>query len=141
MGKLKIMMLAGVAVIILFLAAGAIQNSDRKPDKYTLIFEGDNKAEIWIDIAVQGEDGIMYLGSMLLRDSAPTLRDVVKTINDRNEGILIGMDDHGRITSVNVCQNKEARQWHVYINNKTSSTENVDAIQVSDHDGITLLYE
>ncbi len=141
MGKLKIMMLAGVAVIILFLAAGAIQNSDRKPDEYTLIFEGDNKAEIWIDIAVQGEDGIMYLGSMLLRDSAPTLRDVVKTINDRNEGILIGMDDHGRITSVNVCQNKEARQWHVYINNKRSSTENVDAIQVSDHDGITLLYE
>lgn len=141
MGKLKIMMLAGVVVIILFLAAGAIQNSDRKPDEYTLIFEGDNKAERWIDIAVQGEDGIMYLGSMLLRDSAPTLRDVVKTINDRNEGILIGMDDQGRITSVNVCQNKEARQWHVYINNKRSSTENVDAIQVSDHDGITLLYE
>ena len=37
----------------------------------------------------------MYLGNMLLKDSAPTIRDVVETINDKNEGILIGMDDNG----------------------------------------------
>ena len=140
MGKLKVFILAAVAVIAIFLIAGAIQNSDRKPDEYTLIFEGDNNAEIWVDIAIQGEDGMMYLGSMLLKDSAPTMHDVVETINDRNEGILIGMDDNGIITSVNECQN-ETKHWNVYINNKRTSEQNIDAIQVSDYDGITLLYE
>ena len=141
MGKLKIVILAAVAVIAIFFIAGAVQNSDRKPDEYTLIFEGDNKAEVWVDIAVQGENGIMYLGSMLLKDSAPTMRDVVETINDRNEGILIGVDDNGVITSVNEYQNDEMRHWHVYINNKRTLKDNTDDIQVSDYDGITLLYE
>lgn len=140
MRKIKVFILAAVAVFAIFLIAGAIQNSDRKPDEYTLIFEGDNKAEVWIDIAIQGENGVMYLGSMLLKDSAPTMRDVVETINDRNEGILIGMDDNGIIISVNECQN-ETKHWNVYINNKRTLEENADAIQVSDYDGITLLYE
>ncbi len=141
MGKIKAFILAGVAVIVIFFIAGAVQNSDRKPDEYTLIFEGDHKGEVWIDIAIQGEKGIMYLGSMLLKDSAPTMHDVVETINNKNEGILIGMDDHGIITSVNEYQNNETQHWHVYINNKRTSEENTDAIYVSDYDGITLLYE
>lgn len=141
MGKRTVFILATVAVIAIFFVAGAVQNADRKPDEYTLIFEGDNKAEVWADIAIQGEDGMMYLGSMLLRDSAPTMHDVVETINDRNEGILIGMDDNGIITSVNEYKNKETHHWHVYINNKRTLEENTDAIRVSDYDGITLLYE
>ncbi len=140
MGKIKVFILAGVAVIVIFFIAGAIQNSDRKPDEYTLIFEGDNKAEVWVDIAIQGENGLMYLGSMLLKDSAPTMRDVVETINNKNEGILIGMNDNGNITSVNEYQN-EKKHWNVYINNKRTLEQNIDAIQVSDYDGITLLYE
>lgn len=140
MGKLKVFILAAVAVIAIFFIAGAIQNSDRKPDEYTLIFEGDNKAEVWADIAIQGENGVMYLGSMLLKDSAPTMRDVVETINGRNEGVMIGIDENGAIISVNECQN-EAKHWHVYINNKRTLQDNIDAIQVSDNDGITLLYE
>ncbi len=140
MGKIKVFILAGVAVIVIFFIAGAIQNSDRKPDEYTLIFEGDNKAEVWVDIAIQGENGLMYLGSILLKDSAPTMRDVVETINSKNEGILIGMNDNGNITSVNEYQN-EKKHWNVYINNKRTLEQNIDAIQVSDYDGITLLYE
>ena len=140
MGKIKVFILAAVAVIAIFFIAGAIQNSDRKPDKYTLIFEGDNKAEVWVDIAIQGEDGVMYLASMLLKDSAPTMRDVVETINDRNEGILICINDNGIIMSVNECQN-EKKYWNVCINNKRALEQNIDAIQVSDYDGITLLYE
>ena len=140
MGKIKVFILAAVAVIAIFFIAGAIQNSDRKPDEYTLIFEGDNKAEVWVDIAIQGEDGVMYLASMLLKDSAPTMRDVVETINNKNEGILIGMNDNGIITSVNECQN-EKKYWNVCINNKRALEQNIDAIQVSDYDGITLLYE
>jgi len=141
MGKIKVFILAGVAVIAIFLIVGAVQNSNRKPDEYTLIFEGDNKGEVWIDIAIQGEKGLMYLGSMLLKDSAPTMRDVVETINNRNEGILIGMDDDGIITSVNEYQNEGTHYWNVYINNKRTSEDNIDAIQVSDYDGITLMYE
>ncbi len=141
MGKIKVFILASVAVIVIFFIAGVIQNSDRKPDEYTLIFEGDNKAEVWVDIAIQGENGVMYLGSMLLRDSAPTMHDVVETINGKNEGILIGMDDNGVITSVNEYQNSETQHWHVYINNQRTSEDNIDAIQVSDYDGITLMYE
>ena len=137
----KVFILAAVAVIAIFFIAGAIQNSDRKPDECTLIFEGDNKAEVWADIAIQGEEGIMYMGSMLLKDSAPTMRDVVETINDGNEGILIGMDNNGIIISVNEYINKETQHWHVYINNKRTSEENTDDIQVSGYDGITLLYE
>ncbi len=140
MGKIKVFILAAVAVIAIFFIAGAIQNSDRKPDEYTLIFEGDNKAEVWVDIAIQGEDGVMYLASMLLKDSAPTMRDVVETINDRNEGILICINDNGIIMSVNECQN-EKKYWNVCINNKRALEQNIDAIQVSDYDGITLLYE
>lgn len=140
MGKIKVFILAAVAVIAIFFIAGAIQNSDRKPDEYTLIFEGDNKAEVWVDIAIQGEDGVMYLVSMLLKDSAPTMRDVVETINDRNEGILICINDNGIIMSVNECQ-KEKKYWNVCINNKRALEQNIDAIQVSDYDGITLLYE
>ena len=140
MGKLKIVILAAVAVFAIFFIAGAVQNSDRKPDEYTLIFEGDNKAEAWVDIAIQGENGVMYLGSMLLKDSAPTMRNVVETINNKNEGILIGIDDKGIITSVNEYQN-ETKHWNVYINNKSTVEQNIDAIQVSDYDGITLLYE
>ena len=140
MGKIKVFILAAVAVIAIFFIAGAIQNSDRKPDEYTLIFEGDNKAEVWVDIAIQGEEGVMYLASMLLKDSAPTMRDVVETINDRNEGILICINDNGIIMSVNECQN-EKKYWNVCINNKRALEQNIDAIQVSDYDGITLLYE
>ena len=140
MGKIKVFILAAVAVIAIFFIAGAIQNSDRKPDEYTLIFEGDNKAEVWADIAIQGEEGVMYLASMLLKDSAPTMRDVVETINDRNEGILICINDNGIIMSVNECQN-EKKYWNVCINNKRALEQNIDAIQVSDYDGITLLYE
>lgn len=140
MGKIKVFILAAVAVIAIFFIAGAIQNSDRKPDEYTLIFEGDNKAEVWVDIAIQGEDGVMYLASMLLKDSAPTMRDIVETINDRNEGILICINDNGIIMSVNECQN-EKKYWNVCINNKRALEQNIDAIQVSDYDGITLLYE
>ena len=140
MGTIKVFILAAVAVIAIFFIAGAIQNSDRKPDEYTLIFEGDNKAEVWVDIAIQGEDGVMYLASMLLKDSAPTMRDVVETINDRNEGILICINDNGIIMSVNECQN-EKKYWNVCINNKRALEQNIDAIQVSDYDGITLLYE
>jgi len=40
--------LAGVAVIAIIFIAGAYQNSNRKPDEYTLIFEGDNKGEVWM---------------------------------------------------------------------------------------------
>ena len=47
MGKIKVFIFVAVAVIAIFFSAGAIQNSDRKPDEYTLIFEGDNKAEVW----------------------------------------------------------------------------------------------
>ena len=140
MGKIKVFILSAVAVIAIFFIAGAIQNSDRKPDEYTLVFEGDNKAEVWVDIAIQGEDGVMYLASMLLKDSAPTMRDVVETINDRNEGILICINDNGIIMSVNECQN-EKKYWNVCINNKRALEQNIDAIQVSDYDGITLLYE
>lgn len=141
MGKIKVFILAGVTAIVIFFIAGAIWNSDRKPDKYTLIFEGDNKAEVWVDIAIQGEDGIVYMGSMLLKDSAPTMHDVIETINGKNEGILIGMDDNGIIISVNEYKNKETQHWHVYINNKRTLEENTDDIRVSDYDGITLLYE
>ena len=140
MGKIKVFIFVAVAVIAIFFIAGAIQNSDRKPDEYTLIFEGDNKAEVWVDIAIQGEDGVMYLASMLLKDSAPMMRDVVETINDRNEGILICINDNGIIMSVNECQN-EKKYWNVCINNKRALEQNIDAIQVSDYDGITLLYE
>ncbi len=141
MGKIKVFILASVAVIAIIYIIGAVQNSNRKPDEYTLIFEGDNKGEVWIDIAIQGEKGLMYLCSMLLKDSAPTMRDVVETINNRNEGILIGMGDDGIITSVNEYQNNETQHWHVYINNQRTSEDNIDAIQVSDYDGITLMYE
>ena len=33
MGKIKVFILAAVAVIAIFFIAGAIQNSDRKPDE------------------------------------------------------------------------------------------------------------
>ena len=68
------------------------------------------------------------------------MRDVVETINDRNEGILICINDNGIIMSVNECQN-EKKYWNVCINNKRALEQNIDAIQVSDYDGITLLYE
>jgi len=60
--------LAGVAVAAVIFIAGAVQNSNRKPDEYTLIFEGDNKEEVWADIEIQGEKALYNLiGSLELR--------------------------------------------------------------------------
>ena len=73
--NIKVFILAAVAVIAIFFIAGVIQNSDRKPDEYTLIFEGDNKAEVWVDIAIQGEDGVMYLAMMLWKQSIIRMKE------------------------------------------------------------------
>lgn len=134
-GMTAAIIIAGIFII------GNIQNSIRKPDKNTLIFEGDNQAEAWIDIVIQGEDGIMYLGNMLLKDSAPTMLDVVKTINDCDKGVLIDVDNNGIIIAVNEYGNGKTHHWNIYINNNKTPQNDVNTIKVNDYNGITLRFE
>ena len=141
MRKIKVLILAAVAIVVIVFIMGNMQNLDRTPDEYTLIFEGDNKKDVWIDIAIQRESGLMYLGSMLLKDSNPTMQDVVETINNSDEGVFITVDTNGRIISINECQNEEAYHWNVYINNKKTAENNINSIRVDDYDGITLMFE
>lgn len=142
--KKKFSVLAGIilcAAVITFYIIGVIQNSIRKPDEDTLIFEGDNQSEVWIDMVIQGKEGIIYLGSMLLKDSQPTMQNVVDTINNSDEEILIDIDHSGMIFSVNGCQNEEMRHWNLYINNKGIPPDSIKDIRVNDYDGITLRFE
>lgn len=144
MKKIKVSVLAGIilsAAIIIIYIIGVIQNSIRKPDEDTLIFEGDNQSEVWGDIVIQGKEGIIYLGNMLLKDSQPTMLNVVDTINNSDEGILIDIDNGGMVLSVNGCQNEKTRHWNIYINNKGIPPNNINDIRVNDYDGITLRFE
>lgn len=144
MKKLKVSTWAGITAVLIVAGVfiiGNIQNSIRKPDKNTLIFEGDNTAEAWIDIVIQGEDGIMYFGNMLLKDSAPTMSDVVKTINDCDKGVSIDVDHNGIIIAVNEYRNGKKHHWSIYINNSEIPTNDVNAIRVNDYDGITLIFK
>lgn len=144
MKKTRFSVLAGVilsAIIVVIHIIGVVQNSIRKPDENTLIFEGDSQTEVWIDIVIQGEHGVMYLGNMLLKDSSPTIQNVVDTINNSDKKILIGIDNSGSITSVNEYCNQETRHWNIYINNRKSSSNSIDVISVNDRDGITLIFE
>ncbi len=141
MKKIKILILAGVALVGMFFVVGRIQNSYRVPDEYTLIYEGDNKKDIWIDIAIQNKDGLLYLGSILLKDSEPTMQDVVETLNNSDVGVLIAVDNNGIIVSVNEYSKSDMYNWNVYINNKRTTQNNISEINVKDYDGITLMFE
>ena len=144
MKKPKVSSWAGITAAIIIAGIfiiGNIQNSIRKPDKSTLIFEGDNQAEAWIDIVIQGEDGIMYLGNMLLKDSTPTMLDVVKTINDCDKGVLIDVDNNGIIIAVNEYRNGKTHHFNIYINNRKMPQSDVNTIKVNYYDGITLRFE
>ncbi len=141
MKKIKILILAGIVLVVMFFVFGRIQNSYRVPDENTLIYEGDNEKDIWIDIAIQHKNGLMYLGSMLLRDSEPTMQDVVETLNNSDVGILIVVDNNGIIASVNQYPNSEMYNWNVYINNKRTEQNDINEIKVKDYDGITLMFE
>ena len=59
MKKIKILILAGIVLVVMFFVFGRIQNSYRVPDENTLIYEGDNEKDIWIDIAIQHKNGLM----------------------------------------------------------------------------------
>lgn len=128
-------------VLVIVIAATVIfmQNQTRKPDDDTLVFEGDNKKQIIVDIAIQ-EKQIIYMGSILLKDSTPTLKDVVDTINNSNEGIVISVENGGIIKAVNDCKNKDGHEWRIYINNEKVNEDNIDKIEVKQNDGITLMY-
>lgn len=129
------MVVIGVALVLF------MQMQPRQLDEDTLIFEGNSKKGFIVDIAIQADDSILYIGSVLLKDSKPTLENVLQTIKDSNEGVDITIDNNGSIEQINETKNTNEHMWCIYIDNKKIEENNVKEIYVNENDGITLMYE
>lgn len=139
--KKKLAIVGAIVIIIGVAFVLAMQMQPRKPDEDTLIFDGDSKKGFIVDIAIQENDSVLYIGSVLLKDSKPTLENVLQTINDSNEGVDISIDNNGNIIQINDTKNTNEHRWCIYIDNKKLEENSVKKIYVNENDGITLTYE
>lgn len=139
--KKKLAIVGAIVIIIGVALVLVMQMQPRKPDENTLIFEGDSKKGFIVDIAIQENDSILYIGSILLKDSKPTLGNVLQTINDSNEGVYISVDDDGNIVQINDTKDTNEHRWDIYIDNKKIEENSVKKIYVNENNGITLMYD
>lgn len=131
--------IAGIAFLILVLAAGifwASQQQKREISEEALVFEGDGKAQHLVDLVIQGEDRVLYMGQILLKDSSPTLEDVLLTLNQQEQGMEIVLDGEGALQGINGMGD----HWTVEIDNREIEEKDMGRIPVEDWQGITLRY-
>ena len=139
--KKKLAIVGAIVVVIGVALVLFMQMQPRQLDEDTLIFEGNSKKGVIVDIAIQADDSILFIGSVLLKDSKPTLENVLQTIKDSNEGVDITIDNNGSIEQINETKNTNEHMWCIYIDNKKIEENNVKEIYVNENDGITLMYE
>lgn len=131
--------IAGISVLIFVLAAGifwASQQQKREISEEALVFEGDGKAQHLVDLVIQGEDRVLYMGQILLKDSSPTLEDVLLTLNRQEQGMEIVLDGEGALQGINGMGD----HWTVEIDNREIKEKDMGRIPVEDWQGITLRY-
>ena len=89
-----------------------------------------------MDLVIQGEDQILYMGQILLKDSSPTLEDVLLTLNQQEQGMEIVLDGEGALQGINGMGD----HWTVEIDNREIKEKDMGRIPVEDWQGITLRY-
>ena len=131
--------IAGIVVLILALAAcffWTSQQQRREIPEDALVFEGDGEGQHLVDLVIQGEDQILYMGQILLKDSSPTMEDVLLTINQQEPGKEIVLDGEGTLQRIN----EMGDNWTVEIDNREIKEKDMGQIPVEDWQGITLRY-
>ncbi|HIS27150.1 MAG TPA: hypothetical protein IAA57_09700 [Candidatus Pullilachnospira intestinigallinarum] len=131
--------IAGIVVLILVLTAGIFwvsQQQKREIPEDALIFEGDGEGQHLVDLVIQGEDQILYMGQILLKDSSPTMEDVLLTIDQQEPGMEIVLDGEGTLQRIN----EMGDNWTVEIDNREIKEKDMGQIPVEDWQGITLRY-
>lgn len=85
---------------------------------------------------IQGEDRVLYMGQILLKDSSPTMEDVLLTLNQQEQGMEIVLDGEGALQGINGMGD----HWTVEIDNREIKEKDMGRIPVEDWQGITLRY-
>lgn len=101
-----------------------------------LVYSGDNGGDLKVDIAIQDGENIAYLGSVKILDSNPNLSQVVKAINESDEGIVILLNEENRIIGLD---NSE-RNCKIAINNKNIEETDINKVTLKKNDGVTLYF-
>lgn len=140
--KKKRIIILGVIIIIaaaFFLFSRFMSRKEEEEDM--LLYDGGGSDEVVVDLAIQGEDNILYIRKIKLILDNPTLGDVIHAVNSEDEGVDIRLNDNGEITQIGDERSNEAGRWQIMINNKSVHENNVWNIPAQDYQGFTLLWE
>lgn len=101
-----------------------------------LVYNGDNGGDLKVDIAIQDGESIAYLGTVKILDSNPNLSQVVKAINESDEGIAILINEENQIIGLD----NQERSCKIAINNKTIEETDISKVTLKKNDGVTLYF-
>lgn len=104
-----------------------------------LTCRGAGSEETIVDVAIQEGDHLLYIRKIRLIQDDPVLADIIRAINESDEGIFIEVDAHGSIYKIYSYVNNE-KTWQVYIENRRVEETDAGVIPVENYQGITLLY-
>ncbi len=127
-----LIVLAGIIVFNIFMS----KDDDANMSEDSIVFQGDGEKKVSVDIAIQGDEGILYIGNVICMDSKPTLMDVINTINENDQGVVIDIGDDGVIEKINDTENNES--WKIEIDNEKIDETNVNKIYLKSMQGITI---
>lgn len=135
--KLLIILIFLGIIIVGVLIAGRLMPEEAED---MLIFRGTGSEETTVDVAIQEGDHLLYIRKIRLIQDDPVLADIIRAINDSDEGIFIEVDARGSIYKIYSYVNNE-KTWQVSIDNRRVAETDVGAIPVENYQGITLLYD
>jgi hypothetical protein len=136
--KIDLLSIAWVLGIILLMTGCGSGNGSAEYKGVN--YDGEGKTKTMVDVAILNEDEILFLQQVKIIDDHPTVWKALEAISmNEKEEINIEKDQEGHFSKINNQQNDEQRQWILQIDN-IPEEGNVEDIQLSDGQGITLSY-
>lgn len=133
-----------IAGFIAILAAAFLLMSNRmariEDEENMLLYDKGGCEEVVADLAIQGEEGILYIRKIKLILDNPTLGDMIDAVNANDEGVHIQLDDKGEIRQIDAYKKNRESYWKILLDNKSVDQRNVRQIPVENYQGITFLW-
>lgn len=105
-------------------------------------YKGQGTLETMVDVAIQSRGELLYVGKVKIIDDKPTIWKALEAISQQDElALKIEKNEQGQIQKVNDDENNRELSWLLLVDNVSVEPDrNVEEIEVSDGQGVTLSY-
>ncbi|ASA24090.1 hypothetical protein [Paenibacillus donghaensis] len=128
-------------ISMLLLSACGSSNGDGLYAEYKGVkYTGEGSLVSKVAVAIQNEEGILFIQEIKVIDDQPTVWKVLQPISeDEDLGMPIVKNEQGGIKKISTMESDELHSWELFIDNVKVDGD-VSDIEVVDEQAITLNY-